>query len=120
PCCHKEKRTPPCVPLLLEKKFMRIWIAHRDPNPKVRGKAIEALRKAKIDVKVGLLAEEATIFNQPFIKNQTKRLPYVTLKLASTFDGKMADASGHSQWITTPAARIDSHHLRLHADAIGV
>jgi diaminohydroxyphosphoribosylaminopyrimidine deaminase/5-amino-6-(5-phosphoribosylamino)uracil reductase len=120
PCCHTEKRTPPCAPLLIEKKFKKIWIAHLDPNPKVSGRGVRALRKSGIQVEVGLLSSEAESINQAFVKNQKLRLPYVTLKIATTFDGKMADVFGTSKWITGESSRAEVHRLRAEADAIGV
>lgn len=120
PCCHLKKRTPPCVPLLIQLGFKKIFIAHLDPNPQVSGQGIQQLRKAKIKVEVGICEEQALQLNQAFLKNQLKKMPYVTLKIATTFDGKMADDFGQSKWITGEQARTDVHRLRLEADAIGV
>jgi diaminohydroxyphosphoribosylaminopyrimidine deaminase/5-amino-6-(5-phosphoribosylamino)uracil reductase len=120
PCCHTNKRTPPCAPLLIEKKFKRAVIAHLDPNPKVSGKGVRQLRSAGIKVNVGLQKKEAESLNQAFIKNQQTKLPYVTIKLATTFDGKTADDYGVSHWITSEAARKRVHLERAEADAIAV
>jgi len=120
PCCHTKKRTRPCTPLLIKKKFKKVWISHLDPNPAVRGKGLAALKKAGLKVNLGLLEEVTELINQPYIKNQTKKLPYVTLKMATTFDGKMADDHGKSKWITNSAARMDAHWLRAKVDAIAV
>ncbi len=122
PCCHKNaaKRTPPCAPLIASKKFKRVWISHLDPNPLVNGKGIQQLKKAGISVKTGLLGEVTPLINQAFLKNQKEKKSYVTLKMAMTFDGKMADDYGKSKWITTSASRMDAHWLRAKVDAIAV
>jgi diaminohydroxyphosphoribosylaminopyrimidine deaminase/5-amino-6-(5-phosphoribosylamino)uracil reductase len=120
PCSHTNKRTPPCAPLLIEKKFKRVIISHMDPNPQVSGNGIELIRKAGIQVDIGPLREAAEAINQPFLKNQTKKMPYITLKLATTFDGKMHDDFSKSKWITGSAARDDVQQLRSKADAVAV
>lgn len=120
PCCHLKKRTPPCAPILVQKNFKRIVVAHLDPNPLVSGRGVSLLRKAGLKVSVGCEEKAALALNQDFIKNQTKKLPYVTMKLALTFDGKMADDLGQSKWITSEEARADAQWLRLEADALGV
>ncbi|MDB5037503.1 MAG: Riboflavin biosynthesis protein RibD [Bacteriovoracaceae bacterium] len=120
PCCHLKKRTPPCVPVLIEKKFKRVIVANLDPNPLVSGKGIQELKKAGVSVNVGTLAFEAMKINQDYIKNQQTKLPYITLKIATTFDGKMADDFGKSKWITTEESRAEVQKIRARANAIGV
>jgi len=120
PCCHLNKRTPPCAPQLIEKAFKNIFIAHLDPHPLVRGNGRDQLRKSGIKVSVGLLNEAAQDLNQAFIKNQTRSETYITMKLALSFDGKMANDSGQSQWITSEASRSFVHQLRNQTTAIGV
>lgn len=120
PCCHLKKRTPPCAPLLIEKKFARVVVGCLDPNPQVSGKGIQLLKKNKIDVDLGCLEQEAQELNRSFFKNQTKSLPYVILKVAMTFDGKMADDFHSSQWISSQASRRWVHDLRSRVDAIAV
>ncbi len=119
PCVARpHKRTPPCAPLLVDTKFAKIHIAHIDPHPKVRGKGVRFLKQAKMRVYLGMLEEEAILLNQPYIKNQRKRSPYIRLKLAMTFDGKMALDSGISKWITGPESRRAVHELRAGTGAI--
>ena len=120
PCCHLNKRTPPCTPQLIEKAFKNIFIAQLDPHPLVRGKGRDQLRKSGIKVSVGLLNEAAQDLNQAFIKNQTRKETYIAMKLALSFDGKMATDSGQSQWITSESSRLFVHQLRNQATAIGL
>ena len=117
PHSHRGK-TPPCSKLLIEKGIARCVIAMEDPNPKVNGNGIRELRGAAIQVDVGLLAEEARELNRFFIKHITRGVPYVTLKLAASLDGRSALDSGESQWITSPASRKKVHALRAEHDAV--
>lgn len=120
PCSHLNKRTPPCAPLVAEKKFRSVFVATLDPNPLVSGRGVSFLERAGIPTHVGLCDSEAQELNQAFFKNQTQRLPYLTLKVATTFDGRLADDFGQSQWITGPKAREVVHEMRAHCDAIAV
>lgn len=120
PCCHTNKRTPPCAPLVLKHRPKRVVVAHLDPNPEVAGRGVALLRRNGIAVEVGLLRREAEALNQDFIKNQLHQMPYLTLKLAMTFDGKMADDFGTSEWITNVEARRDVQIYRAAATHIGV
>lgn len=117
PCSHFG-RTPPCADLIINSGINRVFIASADPNPLVSGKGIERMQDAGIEVVTGLLKEEADALNEPFfhfIKTQT---PYVTIKAASSFDGKTAAKTGDSKWITSPESRQDVHRLRHEHDAI--
>ena len=117
PHCH-EGKTPPCTKLLIEKKIVRCVVAMEDPNPKVSGEGIREIQKAGIKVEVGLLKEEARELNRFFIKHITTGLPYVTLKLAMSLDGRSALASGAARWITSEASRTLVHQLRAEHDAV--
>jgi len=118
PCSHTNKRTPPCTPLVIQSGVKRVVIAMIDPNPKVSGGGIKALKKAGIEVVTGVLEQEATKLNEAYIKYITKGMPFVTLKIAQTLDGKIATAMGESKWITGKEAREAGHRLRDRNDAI--
>ncbi|HET6400642.1 MAG TPA: bifunctional diaminohydroxyphosphoribosylaminopyrimidine deaminase/5-amino-6-(5-phosphoribosylamino)uracil reductase RibD [Candidatus Kapabacteria bacterium] len=117
PHSHPSK-TPPCTKLLIEKGIARCIVAMEDPNPKVSGEGIRELQEAGIPVDTGLLAEEARELNRFFIKHITTRLPYITLKLASSLDGRSAMANGESRWITSETSRKKVHELRAEHDAV--
>ena len=118
PCCHLDKRTPPCVPLIIASGIKRVVAATRDPNPQVRGRGLAALRRAKLQVKVGVEAAQAERLIEPYRRLITTGQPFVTLKVAATLDGKIATAKGESRWITSPSAREMAHLLRARSDAI--
>ncbi|TAJ07192.1 MAG: bifunctional diaminohydroxyphosphoribosylaminopyrimidine deaminase/5-amino-6-(5-phosphoribosylamino)uracil reductase RibD [Nitrospirae bacterium] len=118
PCCHTEKRTPPCVPVLIAAGLKRVVVAMPDPNPHVGGRGIRALRKASLEVAVGCQRDEAERLNEAYRHWVRTGLPFVTLKAAMTMDGKIATAGGESQWITGEPARRYTHQLRSRMDAI--
>ncbi len=118
PCCHLDKRTPPCVPSIVAGGIMRVVVAVRDPNPKVRGRGLTALRRARLRVDLGVGNAEAERLLEPYRRLVTSGRPFVTLKVASTLDGKIATARGESRWITSPAARKLVHQLRARSDAV--
>lgn len=120
PCCHTEKRTPPCVPDIIESGVRRVVVAMRDPNPQVAGRSIRQLKQAGIVVDVGCLKQEATKLNEIYIHWVKTGLPFVILKSGMTLDGKIATAKGESKWITGPKAREHVHQLRSRVDAIAV
>lgn len=118
PCCHDNKRTPPCIKAIIEEKISKVFVAMLDPNPVVSGKGVEMLRKNGIEVEVGLLEEKARELNEAFTKFITSRKPFVILKLAATLDGKIAAYTGDSKWIGSPTQRKHAHQLRNQVDAI--
>ena len=119
PCAHHGK-TPPCAEALIAAKVARVVTALTDPDPRVQGKGHAMLRAAGIVVTEGVLAPEATALNAGFLKRVTQGLPFVTLKLAASLDGRTATATGESRWITGPEARRKVHALRMSHDAVMV
>lgn len=117
PCCH-QGRTGPCTQSVIAAHPHKVWIAMQDPNPLVAGKGIALLRKAGIEVEVGLLQDEAIALNRGFISRMSRGRPFVTLKLAASLDGRTATSSGESKWITSEEARADVHRLRAEAGAV--
>ena len=117
PCAHHGK-TPPCASALIAAGVARVVSALQDPDPRVSGKGHAMLRAAGIEVAENVLQTEATRANAGFLKRVTHGLPCVTLKLATTLDGRIATATGESRWITGPAARRAVHAMRLNHDAV--
>lgn len=111
PCSHFG-RTPPCADALIKAEIKRVVVAMRDPNPIVAGRGIDRLRKAGIQVDVGLLDQEATLVNEVFIKAITTGLPFVLYKSAMTLDGKIATETGDSRWVSSEKSRHYVHQLR--------
>ena len=116
--CNYFAKTPPCTDLIIKSEISKVIIGCKDPNPIVRGKGIQQLRKAGIKVEVGVLENDCKKLNESFEKYITQKLPFVTLKIAQTIDGKIADKTGSSIWITNPASRKLVHYLRSRYDAI--
>jgi diaminohydroxyphosphoribosylaminopyrimidine deaminase / 5-amino-6-(5-phosphoribosylamino)uracil reductase len=117
PCCHWGK-TPPCTDALIAAGVTRVVVPVEDPDPRVSGRGIARLRKAGIEVTTGLLADEASALNEGFFRRICEGRPLVTLKLASTLDGRIATQSGESRWITGETARRRAHLLRARYDAV--
>jgi diaminohydroxyphosphoribosylaminopyrimidine deaminase/5-amino-6-(5-phosphoribosylamino)uracil reductase len=119
PCSHWG-RTPPCAEALIEAGVRRVVVAIEDPDPRVAGSGIARLRAAGLAVETGLCAEEAAEINAGFLIRQRLGRPLVTLKLATSFDGRIATRTGASHWITGRPARERGQALRASHDAIMV
>lgn len=119
PCAHHGK-TPPCAEALSRAGIVRVVSALTDPDPRVAGRGHAILRAAGISVDEGLREGPARELQRGFLSRVTQGRPMLTLKLASSFDGRIATASGESQWITGPQARRHVHALRLGHDAVMV
>lgn len=117
PCSHFGK-TPPCVDLIIESKVSRVVISNIDPDPRVNGLGIQKLQAAGIEVVVGILEEEAKQINQGFFTARTLGRPFITLKLATSQDGKIADKNSENRWISSEKSRQYAHYLRVKNDAI--
>ena len=117
PCTHYGK-TPPCADLIIEKGIKRVIFGIIDPNPIVSGRGAEKLKDAGIEVITGILEDECRVLNEFFIKNQTKKMPFITIKTACTLDGKTASRTGSSKWITDEYSRSIVHQLRNKYDAV--
>ena len=116
--CSTQGRTPPCTDAIIAAGVRRVVVAVRDPNPRHAGRGLIVLRRKGIEIHEGVVADQATELLRPFAKWIQHKTPYVTLKLAMTLDGRIADAQGRSQWITGPAMRGAVHALRRRVDAI--
>ncbi len=118
PCCHKGKKTPPCLDTLLKDDWERVVIGTIDPNPKVNGKSVEILKQKGIETRVGVLQEECRRLNEVYFKYIQTRMPFVTLKFAQTLDGRIATATGDSKWISSEPSLKWAHRLRSLHDAV--
>lgn len=116
--CNHQGRTPPCTLSLIQHRVKRVVIGTVDPNPLVSSRGIRRLRRAGIQVRVGLLEAECRRLNEAFGKYITRRVPFVSLKLAASLDGRIATSTGDSQWITGEASRRYVHQLRNQVDAV--
>lgn len=116
PCAH-HGRTPPCVEAIVAAGVRRVVAAVRDPHSMVRGAGLSALRRAGVVVRSPLLADEARALNVGYFKAHAEGLPWVTLKLASSLDGKISPASKRG-WLTGPQAVHAAHALRAQHDAV--
>jgi diaminohydroxyphosphoribosylaminopyrimidine deaminase/5-amino-6-(5-phosphoribosylamino)uracil reductase len=118
--CRNTGRTPPCADAIIKAGIKRVFVGTKDPNPLMGGKGIRSLRKSGLAVKIGILEDECIRINEAYNKYIVSKLPFVTLKLAATLDGKIATLSGESRWLTSESARRQVHRMRSEADAIVV
>ena len=116
--CNFYGRTPPCTEAIIKEGVAKVVCAVTDPNPKVHGNGIERLKKAGIEVQVGLCEEEAKSLNEAFFTFHTKHRPFVTIKFAASLDGKIATRTHDSKWITNEKARQFARQLRAEHQAI--
>lgn len=117
PCAH-QGRTGPCVEAIARAGVARVVAAVRDPNPLVDGRGFAALREAGIAVAQGVLEDDARALNAPFLSTHERSRPWVTLKAAQSWDGRISAAGGSSTWVTGDAARRYAHRLRFAHDAV--
>jgi diaminohydroxyphosphoribosylaminopyrimidine deaminase / 5-amino-6-(5-phosphoribosylamino)uracil reductase len=119
PCCF-QGRTAPCTRAIIEAGLRRVYVGCRDPHSRVSGRGIAKLRRAGIEVEVGTAQEACREHHRGFLSVCERGRPFVTLKLGSTLDGRIATESGESRWITGPQARGLVHRMRGRSDAVMV
>lgn len=118
PCCHTNKKTPPCTIKIIESKIKRVVISNIDPNPFVAGKGAAQLRAAGIEVETGIMEDEGRYLNRFFFKYITTGLPYVTLKIAQSMDGKITEEKGKQTWLTGKESAEFVHSQRALYEAV--
>ena len=119
PCCHRG-RTAPCSEAVLEAGIRRVFVGHRDPDPRVAGRGLRILRRAGVQVEVGVREAECRHQHRGFLSVHERGRPWVSLKLAVSLDGRIATSQGESRWITGERARALVHRLRDRVDAVMV
>lgn len=117
PCSHYG-RTPPCVDAIIKSGIKKVVCSTLDPNPKVNGQGISKLKRAGIDVTVGILEKEARSLNEAFFTFHEKGRPFIAIKFAASLDGKIATKTGDSKWVTNEKARSFARKLRSQYQAI--
>ncbi len=117
PCCHYG-RTPPCSEAIIKAGIRKVYAALRDPNPRVAGGGVAALRASGIEVELGMCEAEARRQNEVFLTNMKEERVFVALKAAASLDGRTASSGGESKWITGEEARAYVHRLRHRYDAL--
>jgi diaminohydroxyphosphoribosylaminopyrimidine deaminase/5-amino-6-(5-phosphoribosylamino)uracil reductase len=118
--CNHYGRTPPCSKAIVAAGLKRVVVGMVDPDPRVSGGGIARLRQAGIEVTVGVAEAACRELNEAFIHRILHHRPFGILKYAMTLDGKIAATTGHSAWVTSPAARSEVHQLRVECDAVVV
>jgi diaminohydroxyphosphoribosylaminopyrimidine deaminase/5-amino-6-(5-phosphoribosylamino)uracil reductase len=118
PCCHTNKKTPPCAHRIIKEKISKVVVCNLDPNPEVAGNGLKLLKDAGIEVVSGVLEKEGLELNEIFFHHIVNRTPYIHIKVAQTLDGKIATLAGESKWITNELSREHVHEQRAFYDGI--
>ncbi|MBN2425471.1 MAG: bifunctional diaminohydroxyphosphoribosylaminopyrimidine deaminase/5-amino-6-(5-phosphoribosylamino)uracil reductase RibD [Calditrichaceae bacterium] len=118
PCCHSNKKTPPCVPVIIRGGISKVVISNIDPNPQVSGKGLLALEKAGIKTIKGIEEEKGRHLNRFFFTYMEKKRPYIIMKIAQTLNGMISEKQGISSRITGAESLKDVHRLRAECDAV--
>ena len=118
PCCHTNKQTPPCVPLIIQKKIKKVIISNLDPNKSVYGRGVKQLREAGIEVTTGIHEEEGKELNKFYFKYVKEKNPYIILKIAQSLDGKISQSKNEQTWLTGKESIKFVHKLRSEYDAV--
>ncbi len=116
--CSYFGRTPPCTDTIIKSGITRVVCSTLDPNPKVSGQGMLALKKAGIEVSVGVLKQEAQLLNETFFTFHTQKRPHIAIKFAASLDSKIATRTGDSKWITNEKARLFARRLRGEYQAV--
>jgi len=119
PCCHYGK-TPPCTDAIIRENFSKIVVCNTDPNPLVNGRGIQILKEHGFTVVTGILEHEGRKLNYAYFKYIKTKMPFITVKLAQSLDGKIATASGNSKWISSKPSLKVAHQLRREHDCVMV
>jgi diaminohydroxyphosphoribosylaminopyrimidine deaminase/5-amino-6-(5-phosphoribosylamino)uracil reductase len=117
PCSH-EGKTPPCAAALIAAGVSEVVVAMKDPHPKVSGSGMEALRRAGVGIRCGLMAAEAASLNEGFLSRVGRGRPFLRMKIAASLDGATAMSDGQSQWITGLESRTDVQRFRAASGAV--
>jgi len=118
PCCHTNKQTPPCVPLIINRKIARVVISNLDPNPEVSGEGTKQLRDAGIEVITDLLKNEGEELNKFYFNYVKTKIPYITIKVAQSKDGKISKSKNKQTWLTGEESNRFVHEQRATYDAV--
>lgn len=118
--CSTWGKTPPCTDAIIKAGIKKVVIGSIDPNHAHSGKSEKILKKAGINVKTGVLKKDCESINYAFNKYMKTKIPYVTLKISQSLDGRIADSEGNSKWISSLQARKEAHKLRAESDAVCV
>ena len=118
PCCHTNKKTPPCAPAIIESGIKKVVICNIDPNPFVAGAGIKMMRERGIEVVTGVLEDEGALLNRFFFKYIKEKIPYITLKIARSLDGYISAEVRKQTWLTGPESGAYVHSLRARYDAV--
>ncbi|GJQ61965.1 MAG: riboflavin biosynthesis protein RibD [Melioribacteraceae bacterium] len=118
PCCHTNKKTPPCAPLIISSGIKRVVISNLDPNPEVAGKGVSMMQESGIEVVSGILEEKGNELNRFFFKHIKTKQPYVSLKIAASLDGFISTGRDVQTWLTGSESKKYVHSLRASYDAV--
>lgn len=118
PCCHTNKKTPPCLPLIFNAGIHKVVLSNRDPNPKVSGKSIGQMRNSGIEVVESILGEQGLELNRFFFKHIMSKIPWITVKIAQSLDGKISTSHDEQTWLTGKESGKFVHGLRSEYDAV--
>ena len=118
PCCHLDKKTPPCAQRTIKEGIKKVVVSNLDPNPQVNGKGLRLLKGSGIEVESGVLKAEGEKLNRFFFKYIKNKIPYVTVKIAQTLDGKISEVKGKQSWISCEKSTMLVHKWRSEYDAV--